>query len=324
MRRRFPQSQIDFVTKREYGELVKYNQNINYTYEFDAATGLGGLRDLKRQLRRERYDLVIDLHNSLRSRYLRNVGTQPPAVVNKRLVARTALVRMKWHWYRDSVSVAERYLEPVRRYGVADDGNGLELPIPDSVQHEVSGKLSRLRLDRFERVVGICPGARHETKRWPAERFVDLGVQLARGCDAGVLLFGGTEDAERCETIRAAIAGAVGDERATSYAGSLSLLGTAFAMTPCDVIITNDSGLMHLAAAMKKPVVALFGSTVREFGFFPFRTENVVLEKSGLTCRPCTHVGLPACPKGHFNCMRGIEVEDVAKASSELLQRKSA
>ena len=73
LRERFPQGQIDYVTRTEYAGLVRHNANLNVTHEFDAATGFPGLRELKKKLRRERYDLVIDLHNSIRSRYLRSM-----------------------------------------------------------------------------------------------------------------------------------------------------------------------------------------------------------------------------------------------------------
>jgi heptosyltransferase-2 len=77
-------------------------------------------------------------------------------------------------------------------------------------------------------------------------------------------------------------------------------------MKMCKVVYTNDSGLMHLAAALKVPVMAFFGSTVKEFGFSPYNAKSFVLEIEGLSCRPCTHIGRKSCPKKHFKCMQEI------------------
>jgi heptosyltransferase-2 len=77
---------------------------------------------------------------------------------------------------------------------------------------------------------------------------------------------------------------------------------------------------MHIAAARKRPVVAVFGPTVREFGFFPVGTRSVVLERTGLECRPCTHLGLPSCPAGHFRCMLETEPAAVAGHARALME----
>jgi heptosyltransferase-2 len=91
-------------------------------------------------------------------------------------------------------------------------------------------------------------------------------------------------------------------------------------MDHCTVVISNDSGLMHLASARKRKLVAIFGPTVREFGFFPQGTESRVVEHEALPCRPCTHIGLPVCPKRHFRCMKDLTVSEVIHAAGKLLK----
>jgi heptosyltransferase-2 len=93
----------------------------------------------------------------------------------------------------------------------------------------------------------------------------------------------------------------------------------AAVMDYCSLIVTNDSGLMHLGAARKKKILAIFGPTVKEFGFFPYGTRSVVVENNVVSCRPCTHVGLPECPKKHFRCMKDIKTAQVIEAAQELL-----
>jgi heptosyltransferase-2 len=322
MRVRFPKAQIDFLTKQEYAALVRSNANINYTYEFDAAGGFAGLRELKKKLRTEKYDLVVDIHNSLRSRYVRNGITKNVVTINKHLLARTLLVAFKWNVYKNIVSISDRYIEPLKNYSIANDGKGLELYIPDEVRVGVNAVIAKLKLNEYEKVVGLCPAAKHETKRWPRERFVNLGIQVAQKKNAKILLFGGPDDTKLCRTIVEAINTATGKRYAEDLSGTCSLLETAAVMEYCDVVVSNDTGLMHIAAAMKRTLVAIFGSTVKEFGFFPIGTESLVLERNDLSCRPCSHIGRKSCPQKHFRCMKDISTGEVVHACVSMLELK--
>ena len=312
LRTRFSSSQIDFVVRKDYAELVRYNPQLNFIYEYDAHGGFPELHQLANKIRRKKYDLIIDIHNSLRSRYIRLFsGANEVVVINKRIFARTMLVRLKKNYYRDIVSVADRYIESVRTYGIENDAQGLQIFIPDEMMNKVSGKISSLKLHMYEKVVGFCPSAKHATKRWPEGRFIEAGIRLARDLKAKIILFGGKSDTLLCSAITNGINKKSKEACAIDSSDQFSLLETAAAMQFCDVIVTNDSGLMHIATAMKKKVVAVFGSTVREFGFFPVGTENIVIERNGLYCRPCSHIGRSNCPEGHFRCMNEIQVDDV-------------
>lgn len=319
LRARFPKGQIDYVTRMEYAELVRSNQNLNHTYEFDAREGFEGLRSLKKKIRDEGYDLIVDIHDSLRSKYLRSLRGPRRFVLNKRVLERSMLVNLKKNLYKEITPVADRYIEPLSDLGVTNDGQGLELHIPDETLFGVSGKIAALKLNRFEKVIGLCPGARHFTKRWPSDRFARVGAAFAQKMDAKVLLFGGSQDATICNQICWDINNQAGVDRATSLCGQLRLLETAAAMEYCDVMITNDTGLMHIAVAMHKKIVAVFGSTVKEFGFFPYDRKAVVLETGGLSCRPCSHIGLSECPEKHFRCMTEIEPDLVYTRARDLL-----
>ena len=139
--------------------------------------------------------------------------------------------------------------------------------------------------------------------------------------DAKVLLFGGPTDTALCNQIAWDINNQAGSERATSLCGQFSLLETGAAMEYCDVIITNDTGLMHIAVAMHRKIVAVFGSTVKEFGFFPYDPSAIVLETNGLACRPCSHIGLSECPEKHFRCMTEINPDQVFERARTLLDQ---
>jgi heptosyltransferase-2 len=228
------------------------------------------------------------------------------------------LIRLKKNFYRSAVSVADRYIEPVQKYGIENDGKGLELYISAEIRAQATAKMTKLGIHQSGMIIGFCPSAKHATKCWPQERFKELGIRLSKDYNAKILLFGGSQDKEKCSSIAHAINSSGKEGSATDLSGELSLLESAIAMEACTLIVTNDSGLMHIATAMKKKVVAVFGPTVREFGFFPVGNEQIVLERKDLYCRPCSHIGGKTCPEGHFRCMKEISIEEVAEAVQHL------
>jgi lipopolysaccharide heptosyltransferase II len=322
LRQRFPKIHIDFLVKSEYADLIRYNPHVNGVIEFPTGGSVSDLLHLRRAIRRNRYDLIIDIHDSIRSRLL-SFATGRTVRVNKRKIPRWLLV----HWKRDlyasfggAPSVAERYIETVKALGVQNDGGGLELQVPAEVQERVAAMLRERGILPDRQVIGVCPSAKHENKMWLKERFAETAASLARRHGAHLLLFGSADEAPLCGEITAMVEKACPTARPMNLAGALSLVESAAAMDHCSVVITNDSGLMHVAAARKRKIVALFGPTVRQFGFFPFGTVSTVIEHPTLPCRPCTHIGLPECPQGHFRCMRELASETVLNAATELLE----
>lgn len=307
-------ARIDFVVRKEYAELVRYNHHLSVVHEYDPETGFEGLQKLARVLRDEQYELAVDIHDSIRTKFLRAACGTKSVVVDKRKMERWLLINLKRNAYDDSLFVAERYIETLKKYGITNDAKGLEIFIPDSTLFEISGKMAALRLNEFEKVVGICPGSKHFTKRWQKEKFAEVAVRAAKDFNAKILLFGGKEERDDCEFVADEVMRRISERSASNFAGNFTLLETAAALEFCDVVVTNDSGLMHLAAAKKKKIVAIFGSTSREFGFAPYGTESVIIENNDLDCRPCTHIGRKSCPKEHFKCMADITAEKVYDA----------
>ncbi len=314
-------ARVDFVVRKEYAELVQFSHHLSIVHEYDVNSGYKGLQELGKQLRAEQYDLVIDIHDSIRTKYLRSVcKAKDVLVMDKRKLERWLMVNLKRNAYSDDLSVADRYIETVEELGIKNDNKGLEIFIPDSTLFEISGKMAKLRLNQFEKVIGICPGSKHFTKRWQKEKFAEVAVRAALEFKGKVLLFGGKEEREDCDFVAEEIRRRVSEQSVSNFAGEFTLLETAAAMEFCDVVVTNDSGLMHLAAAKQRKVVAVFGSTVKEFGFAPYGTEAVVIENNGLDCRPCTHIGRKDCPKGHFKCMVDVSAVEVLTAVQSMLR----
>jgi len=319
LRAAYPKVQIDFLVKSEYADLIRFNPHLSTIIELKSLED-DELKLLKKSLYRTRYDIIFDIHNSLRSRYLRWFsGAKYIRVINKRIIRRFFLVNFKWNFYKNIPSVADRYLETGKDFHLSNDGKGLEIFINDESVSTVKAMLGKYKLDRYDMVIGIAPSARHYTKRWLPERYVELGTMISKKFNAKLLLFGSKNEQDYCGDIAQMINVNLGSDAAESLAGKLTLLETAAALDHCDIVITNDSGVMHLAAARKKKVVAIFGSTIKEFGFYPYETESVVVETKNLSCRPCSHIGLEKCPRNHFRCMKDIYAVDVLNVIYKML-----
>jgi heptosyltransferase-2 len=195
------------------------------------------------------------------------------------------LVNFKINKLQNEPQIPVRYAQSIPEFTL--DNNGLDLFTDKSIDS---------RLSKKNNLVGFCPGARHFTKRWPKEYFIELGNKLTK---AGytILLLGGKIDKELCTEISKEIPSSI---NAANYDDILQI---AADMKICKAVVCNDSGLMHTAAAAGTKVIAIFGSTVKEFGFTPYNCQDLILENNSLTCRPCSHVGRSSCPKKHFNCM---------------------
>lgn len=319
LRKAYPECRIDFLIKTEYADLVRFNRHLSNVLELKVGTR-AELAAIKQKIKMERYELLLDLHNSLRSRYLRYFsGAGMTRVVNKRAIARFMLVKFKKNYYHGVVPVAERYLETVSSFGLRDDGEGPEVFVPEETLTRIRSGLTKFQLDRYRAVIGLVPGARHQTKRWLPERFVEVGTHMAGVENAKVFVFGGKEEADYCGDIAQMINANCGSSAAESFAGKVSLLETAAMFDHCSLVVTNDTGLMHLAAARKRKLVAIFGSTVKEFGFVPVGVPNAVIERPSLACRPCSAIGAALCPQEHFHCMKQIPASEVVAAAQLLL-----
>ena len=289
LRERFPESRIDLVLAKEYEAIVPLMEGISKVHVFDKKSGFRGLLGLRRILQKENYDYVFDLHNVLRTRILRLVLAQHHSVINKRTFRRWLLVRYKFDRLKQAPDVIGRYFETAAPLGVKDAGVGPKLNIPSN--HDAAR-------------IAIAPGSRHWNKRWPAANFAIVAKELVtRGYHIDV--HGSEADRDIAEWI----AKELPPGSYTNFAGTLSLADATREIGKAGAIITNDSGLMHIAEAAGTRVIAIFGPTVTQFGFKPRAADAVVLEVKGLYCRPCTANGLEHCPEKHFRCMMEIAPE---------------
>lgn len=287
----FPHIKIDILIREEYADVIKLNPYIDQKLFFKKDDRSNS--DLINQLRIMNYELVIDLQNNLRSKKIVSSLKINSVKFDKRSFDKFLLVNFKINKLREAPPIPVRYSNTIQNLKL--DEQGLDLFTDKSANAKLIGK---------NNLIGFCPGARHFTKRWPTEYFVELGNKLVQ-TGYTIVLFGGKIDKEICAELVSKISGAI------NLSNNDELLQTAADMKLCKAVVCNDSGLMHTASATGTKVIAIFGSTVKEFGFAPYNCNNLILENNSLTCRPCSHIGRSDCPKKHFDCMKSIKPEFV-------------
>jgi len=292
-----PEVQIDFVIKEEFIELVKNNPNLTDIHVYSKQSFEKQI--LINTLISNNYEIVIDLQNNIRSKEITKPLHSQTFRFKKNDAKKFILVNFKINRLKNAPSIPVRYAEAAE---INLDDEGLDL---------FTDYVADPRLDLNEKYIGLCPGAKHFTKRWPKEYFIELGKKL-ESSGYKVVLFGGLSEEELIGKIANQLSSPV------NLCGD-SILQSAADMKMCKSIYTNDSGAMHLACAVKVPVIAFFGSTVKEFGFFPYRANSIELDVENLPCRPCTHIGRKSCPLIHFKCMKDIKPDFAFNSLNSLL-----
>ena len=280
--------QIDFIVRAEFAEVIQNNPNLGEIYKY--VIQKSDKQILINSVLSKNYDLAIDLQNNLRSKEILRPLRCDILRFKKNNFRKFLLVQFKINQLKSAPQIPVRYAEAAGINELDDEGlDFYSQNMPDS------------KLDSSTKYIGFCPGAKHFTKRWPKEYFIELGKKL-EFANYKVVLFGGPDEAQICSDIEIELKNVLN-------LCNKSLLQVAADMKMCKAIYTNDSGLMHIASAVKVPVVAFFGSTVKEFGFYPYKAKSIELEINNLSCRPCTHIGRKSCPKIHFKCMKEIKPE---------------
>ncbi len=307
LKEREPDAEIHFVVKEQFADLVRLNPNISRIHLVQDGADAHRLERMRQDLVREKFGITLDLHNNFRSIYLRR-GTAPEVrVISKDIFRRTLLVKTKINLFSRIRPVALKYAQTYDKSISTVPRPEIFIP-SEAVEKAYMMWHSTGSDDRHS--VFLCPGARHFTKRWPVEYWKNLANKLQKACR--VVLLGGHDDVDMCRKIQ-------DGTDIVNFCGTLSLIESTAMLEQASVVVTNDSYLMHAANALGKKVVAIFGSSVREFGFFPYGIKHRVLEVGGLSCRPCSHIGLESCPKGHFKCMLETKSEAAEEAALSLL-----
>lgn len=301
VKQQVPGAVVHFCTKLTYQPIVEHNPYIDKRYYLD-----GHLFGLIRRLRAERYDYVVDLNNGFTAGLVKTMLGTPTYSLDKPSLRTWLYLRWKINTLAPQ-HVVDRHFETVQPLGVENDEMGLDYFIPYKDQVEADWLPSTHRHD----YVAFAIGGRHMTKRLPVSRM----IELCRKINHPVVLLGDDEDRAAGE----AIVLELGNQLIYNACGLFNLNQSASLLQQARVVFSHDTGLMQIAAALKKKVYSIWGSSTPQLGTYPYKTPYVVLEKTGLACRPCSQTGFGNCPMKHFRCMNELSFDFEVK---ELRQKK--
>lgn len=287
---------VHYATKKSYRTLLENNPNIDKFFLLDESDNA-----LIAQLKDEKYDYVIDLHHNIRTFKIKLKLGVKSFSFDKLNWQKWLLVNLKID-RMPNVHIVDRYLKTIESFGVKNDDKGLDYFIPDKDQFEINlqGFGNHSNINGYS-VYAI--GGQHFTKKLPLPKM----VQLCKTIKIPVVLVGGSEDFEKGEALINALRSDFWPGLVINTCGKCNLNQSASIIQKAEIVYTHDTGMMHVAAALKKKVLSIWGNTVPDFGMYPYQTEYEVIENENLSCRPCSKIGFDKCPKGHFNCMNLLE-----------------
>ena len=297
LKQQLPGAEVHYLTKKGFASILQPNPYIDelHLLEDDLQKTIG-------LLRAEKFDYIIDLHHNLRTLRVKiGLGLKSYSF-DKLNTAKWLMTNLKVNRL-PAIHIVDRYLATLEAFGVKNDGKGLDFFIPEK------DRINTESLPKSHRrgYIGLVIGATFATKQLPVEKL----NELCRLINYPIILLGGPTDKETGEKL------ALTHSNAFNACGKFSLAQSADILRQAEMVITHDTGLMHIAAAFQKPVISIWGNTVPEFGmgaYFGTATGplSAVFEVKNLSCRPCSKIGYKKCPKGHFNCMQLQDLSSIA------------
>jgi ADP-heptose:LPS heptosyltransferase len=309
LRQQHPQAEIHYLTKHAYKALLANNPYISKVHLLQ-----DDLDPVIEELKKEKFDYIVDLHHNLRTLRVKKALNVASYSFPKLNIQKWLLTNFKIDVMPDK-SIVERYFEAVRPLHVHNDGKGLDYYLPKGK------KISNddIPMGHWAGYIGCVIGGSYNTKKLPV-------AQWKKFCEAApypVLLLGGPEDRLEGNEIAS-----VDPIKIYNSCGKFSLDESAELAQHARVVISNDTGLMHVAAAFQKPIISLWGNTSPEMGMFPYygynnlkdrvAQQSVIIENKKLSCHPCSKIGYNKCPQRHFKCMNGLDMLYVAEEAKRL------
>jgi len=290
--------EIHYLTKSDYVDLLKENPHIDKIHAIEKSTN-----EVIERLKKEAFDYVIDLHKNLRSNRVKRKLNALSFSFNKLNIEKWLLVNLKMDRMPD-IHIVDRYLDSCKAFGVKNDGEGLDFYLPKNFNNQIE-----LPESFNNGYIALVIGANHNTKRLPTDRLKELVNEIKQP----IVLIGGKKDEEIANELL------TNNNSIYSAVGKADLMQSAYLIKESDLVISPDTGMMHIAAAFQKEIISVWGNTVPELGMYPYfkagkNSNSKIFEVKGLKCRPCSKIGFDKCPKGHFNCMNQIPLEEIAES----------
>lgn len=301
-------AEVHFLTKKSFLPVLAANPYIDKIHAID-----NNLDEMIERLEEEDFDYIIDLHHNLRTLRVKRGLEKQSFSFNKLNIQKWLLTSFKVNRMPD-VHIVDRYLDTLKSFRIKNDGQGLDYFIPekDHIRDE------DIPASHHAGYIGLVIGAALNTKKYPLHKLKELASII----DHPIILLGGKEDREEGDAIAT-----IDPVKIYNACGKFNINESADLVRRSKLIISNDTGLMHIASAFRKPVISLWGNTVPEFGMYPYYPVKLknsfdIMEVKGLSCRPCSKIGYDKCPKKHFKCMELISAESVYEKVKERLGRK--
>lgn len=295
---------LHYLTKQSYSSLLVSNPYIDKLFYLK-----DDLELVIEELKQEKYDYIIDLHNNLRTLRVKKALNVRSYSFPKLNVRKWLLTNLKMDLMPDK-SIVERYMETVKPLGVNNDGQGLDYFFPRD--QEIGN--NDIPMSHWSGYIGCVIGGSYNTKKLPIEQWQKFCAIVPYP----VILLGGPEDREEGDAIAAQ-----DTIKIYNSCGKFNLNESAELVKHARVIVSNDTGLMHVAAAFRKPIISLWGNTSPEMGMFPYygfnnlkervAPQSVIIENKDLGCHPCSKIGYNRCPRRHFKCMRDLDMNFVSE-----------
>ncbi len=308
IKKQLPDVEVHYLTKYGFRHILQHNPYIDKLHLLE-----DNISKIITQLTRENFDYIIDLHHNLRTLKIKSSLKGVTAFsFNKLNIKKWLLTTFKID-RMPKKHIVDRYIDTVISLGVTNDGEGLDYFI---------GKEEQISDDDIPAAhslgyIGVVIGAALNTKKLPLHKL----QELCKAIDHPIILLGGPEDRDNGNAIAA-----FDDVKIYNACGKFSLNESADLVRKARLIITHDTGLMHIAAAYKKPIISIWGNTVPAFGMTPYYGYAVqpshIMEVNGLSCRPCSKIGYSKCPRGHFKCMEKQSIDEIVKRAMAILSNK--
>jgi ADP-heptose:LPS heptosyltransferase len=284
-------AEIHFVTKSKYGELLFANPYVDKIHFLNR-----NISQLLQELKLEKPDYIIDLHKNFRSFRIKQHLGAPVFSFEKLNLQKWLRIKLGIDLLPD-LHVVDRYFQTVRSFNVVDDDQGLDYYIPQGQSFDFSQLPESFRTG----YVAFIIGGTYLTKRLPEDKVIEICNQI----DLPVVLIGGKQEIPAGHLIDRN-----GGKHILNLTGKTTVNESASLVREARIILTNDTGMMHIAAAFHKKILSFWGNTIPKFGMTPYKPHPVstILEVNGLSCRPCSKLGFQKCPKQHFRCMNDMDV----------------
>lgn len=302
LRGEFPEAEIHYLTKKAYAPLVEMFNCVDEIHYWDNKP------EILKNLKRDKFDLAIDLHAKFNTFIIKKyIRAKKTVTYNKKHFLRKKIVKHKTN--ETISSTVDLYYSALQKAGLTYSKKEPRLyPKTDLKIPQILNK----QKDHWN--IGIFPGALHKTKQYPLEKFSELINSFNTKENIRFFLFGSKEERHLCRELKEKT-----EMQIIDMCSELNLDQLVSAIDKMDLIISNDSGPMHIAAALQKPQIAIFGATHPKLGFAPLNKNAIVLS-ADLDCQPCTLHGNDQCKLGHFDCMNSIAPEQIISTIYKLLK----